>query len=61
MTESFVKKVTIQNIHLSIDKIRAESPILFEMEQASEIAILGGLYNVANGKVKFFQYGIFDN
>ena len=61
VTESFVKKVTIQNVHLSMDQIRAESPILSEMEQKGEIAILGGLYNVEDGKVEFFQYGFGDN
>jgi carbonic anhydrase len=61
VTESFVKKVTIQNVHLSIDQIRAESPIISELEQKGQIAILGGLYNVEDGKVEFFQYRFSNN
>lgn len=51
----FVKNVTEINVHLTIDRIRRESPIIAEMEQAGEIKIVGGLYDVENGKVVFYE------
>ena len=42
-------------MQFSIDKIRAESPILSEMEENNEIDIIGAIYNVANGTVEFFK------
>jgi len=49
-----IEQVTIQNVKLSIKKIREKSPILAEMEKEGEIEIVGGMYAVENGKVTFF-------
>jgi carbonic anhydrase len=49
-----IEKVTIQNVKESIKKVRNESPILSEMEKNGEIEIVGALYSVENGEVKFF-------
>ena len=38
---------------MTIDRIREESPVLAEMEQAGEIQIVGGMYDIATGKVNF--------
>lgn len=51
---SFVNNVTEINVHLTIERIRRESPIIAEMEQQGEIIIVGGLYNVESGEVKFY-------
>lgn len=51
----FVKNVTEINVHLTIDSIRKESPIIAEMEQNGEIRIVGGLYDVENGNVTFYE------
>lgn len=51
----FVKNVTELNVHLTIDRIRKESPIIAELEQQGEIKIVGGLYEVETGKVFFYE------
>lgn len=53
--EAFVKNVTELNIFLTIDRIRRESPIIAELEQQGAIKIMGGMYDVENGSVIFFQ------
>lgn len=49
----FVNAVGTKNVELTIDRIREESPVLAEMEQAGEIQIIGGMYDIATGKVNF--------
>lgn len=51
----FVENVTELNVHLTIDRIRRESPIIAELEQQGSIKIIGGLYDVETGKVKFYE------
>lgn len=52
---NFVNNVTEINVHLTIERIRRESPIIADMEQQGQIIIVGGLYNVDSGEVKFFE------
>lgn len=52
---AFVKNVTELNVHLTIDRIRRESPIIAELEQQGHIKIVGGLYEVETGKVIFYE------
>jgi len=51
----FVNNVTEINVHLTIDRIRRESPIIAELEQQGHIKIVGGLYDVENGEVAFYE------
>lgn len=51
----FVKNVTQLNVHLTIDRIRRESPIIAELEQSGQIMIIGGLYDVDTGRVNFLK------
>lgn len=51
---AFVKNVAALNVFLTIDRIKAESPIIAALEQQSAIKIIGGLYDVDNGIVSFF-------
>jgi len=55
MNDDEIEEVSIKNVQLSIERIRAESPILLEMEKNNEIEIVGALYHVSNGKVDFFK------
>lgn len=50
----FVKNVTELNVHLTIDRIRRESPIIAELEQEGQIKIIGGMYDVETGMVSFY-------
>jgi len=49
--KEFVHMVSESNVRNTIVKIRAESPILKEMEDNGEIKIVGALYDMDNGKV----------
>lgn len=51
----FVKNVTEINVHLTIERIRRESPIIAELEQEGAIKIVGGLYDVETGIVNLFE------
>jgi carbonic anhydrase len=41
------------NVQMSIENIRNQSPVLAEMEANNEIKIVGGMYDISNGKVSF--------
>lgn len=49
----FVNAVGTKNVELTIARIREESPVLADMEKAGEIQIVGGMYDLATGKVNF--------
>ncbi len=51
--KEFVQKVVEANVQLTVEDVRSQSPILKEMEDNAEIAIVGAIYDVATGKVKF--------
>lgn len=54
MSDSTIEKVAVQNVKVSIDRIRQESPILAELESDGQIEIVGALYDVSSGEVAFF-------
>lgn len=49
----FVNEVAVQNVHLTIARLKKDSPILNEMIEKGEVKIVGAMYNVASGKVSF--------
>ncbi|MBK8980765.1 MAG: carbonic anhydrase [Ignavibacteria bacterium] len=51
----FTENVTINNVRLSVDGIRKRSPILTELESENKIKIVGGIYDVETGVVKFLD------
>lgn len=51
----FVTHVTENNVHLGMEQVRKQSPILAEMEQNGEIRIIGGMYDVETGRVDFYE------
>lgn len=52
---AFVEQVAERNVHMTVQMIRDKSAVLKEMEQKGEIMIVGAMYNVATGKVKFYD------
>lgn len=52
---TFLKNVTINNIFLTVEKIKEQSPILNEMERTKQIKIIGGLYDLDTGRVNFYE------
>tara|TARA_R110002072_G_scaffold174802_19_gene330582 strand:+ start:2701 stop:3450 length:750 start_codon:yes stop_codon:yes gene_type:complete len=51
----FVHKVCENNVLNTIEQIRANSPILKEMEDNGEIKIVGSVYDLDTGKVDFLN------
>ncbi len=50
----FVNKVAKKNVYMTIDNIRESSQVLKEMEDAGEIEIVGGMYDIKTGEVIFY-------
>jgi carbonic anhydrase len=51
----FVEQVAAANVRQSVQQIRDHSPILKEMEDEGEIKIVGAMYDVATGKVSWYE------
>lgn len=51
----FVNTVAEKNVHMTIDNIKAKSPVLKEMESTGEIKIVGAMYDISTGSVTFFE------
>src|SRR5690606_25489314 len=51
----FVERVAELNVHLTMERVLNESPVLKAMVDDNEIAVVGGLYNVESGEVEFFE------
>jgi carbonic anhydrase len=49
----FVNNVAVKNVEMTIANIRKQSPVLAEQEENGEIKIVGGMYDINNGKVTF--------
>lgn len=50
----FVQKVSDLNVKMAVDAIRSKSPVLKEMEDNGEITIVGAMYDIRTGAVRFF-------
>ncbi len=51
----FVNSVAVKNVELNIERIKAESEVLAEMEQNGEIMIVGAMYDIRTGAVTFMN------
>ncbi len=51
----FVEAVAEENVRLTVQRIRDISPILSDMEKKGEIQIVGCIYDVATGRVRFLS------
>jgi len=52
---NFVEKVSTINVKRTVIGIQERSPILKEMIEKGEIGIVGGIHDIANGEVTFFD------
>lgn len=50
----FVNTVAEKNVHMTIDNIRTQSPVLKEMEDGGAIKIVGAMYDIKDGSVTFY-------
>jgi carbonic anhydrase len=53
---AYFDAVAANNVHHVMDQIAAKSPILHEMAENGEIAIVGGMYDIETGRVEFFEH-----
>ena len=51
---NFVNTVAAKNVEMTLSDIRNKSAILNEMEANGELIIVGGMYDISNGKVTFY-------
>ena len=51
----FVDMVIRENVKITVQNIRKQSPVLKEMEDKGEIKIVGSYYDMDNGEVTFFK------
>lgn len=51
----FVGKVAEANVRMVLQQILEKSPILREMLEKGEIGLVGGMYDLATGEVKFYE------
>jgi carbonic anhydrase len=51
----FVNNVAEKNVHMSIDRILAESDVLATMHKDGDIKIVGGMYDIKTGAVTFYE------
>lgn len=49
----FVDEVAHKNVEMALENIRSQSVILHDMENAGEIMIVGGMYDLSTGAVTF--------
>ena len=54
-SNSFVQKVADKNVQLTVEQIRIKSPLLDSMVKSGEIGIVGGMYDIETGIVKFYS------
>jgi len=53
--KKFVHDVAVTNIKFTIRKIRTDSPILDTLEKAGKLKIIGGMYDLATGKITYIE------
>jgi len=53
--DSLVQKVADKNVQLMVEQISSKSPLLDAMVASGEIGIVGAMYNIETGKVKFYS------
>lgn len=57
-TYEFADVVAAQNVHLTIERILNESPILSQLVEDGKIGIAGAMYDVESGQVDFYPQDI---
>lgn len=55
LSRAFINQVTAMNVHYNIQYITAHSPVLKDLLDRGEIAIVGAIYDVKTGQVDFLD------
>jgi carbonic anhydrase len=51
----FVERVSKSNVRLVLQEIPARSPIVAQLLERGEVALVGGMYDVETGRVEFYE------
>jgi carbonic anhydrase len=54
--KQFVLLVTEANVRRTVAKLRADSPILRDLEASGQIKIVGAIHDISTGQVTFYQW-----
>ncbi|HEY1922192.1 MAG TPA: carbonic anhydrase family protein [Tepidisphaeraceae bacterium] len=54
--KKFVRLVTEANVRRTVAKLRADSPILHDLEQSGQIKIVGAINDISTGQVTFYDW-----
>ena len=49
-----VDAIAERNVRLTIEEIRAKSPVISELEQKGSVMIVDGMHDIATGRIRFF-------
>ena len=52
---TFVDAVALENVRLTVQNVRTYSNVLRSMEKEGAIKIIGAMYDVATGEVRFLD------
>ena len=53
--EALVQNVAEENVHYTIRQIMERSPIIKELVDKGELGLVGSMYDISNGEVRFFE------
>ena len=51
----FIDAVTEANVRYQMRQIKEKSPILKQMIEKGEVGLVGGIYDISTGKVRFLE------
>ena len=57
--EALVQNVAEENVHYTIRQIMERSPIIKELVDKGELGLVGSMYDISNGEVRFFEEDFF--
>lgn len=50
-----VDAIAERNVRMTMDEIRAKSPIIRDLEQKGSVMIVGGMHDIATGRITYFD------
>lgn len=53
--DDLIQEVADKNVQIMVEKIKQRSQVLNDLLQARKIGIVGGMYDIETGKVKFYE------
>lgn len=54
--DKLIEEVTELNVHHVLQQIREQSPVLRELIDSGKVSLVGGIHDLASGKVQFYNH-----